>query len=523
MRCSKCGTNAETGNRFCTNCGNVLDNDDAVVRIIDNDDVVHSNGGLQSKPKFRVSAVPLRRKISKKKLIGFASSALAVVLIFLTINFFRSINKKEYKYNGEFVLMVKEEDGKRDLYLGEPGRKEVKIASDVEETSYYRYIGNGSSSRKYIYLGQDGSLYETDGKGNAEKISSRASNSYFSVSGDLKKYLFIAGEDTLYLKEQGKTKVKLVSNVQNYFFLEDNETILFNTKAGELFIRKKKGDIEKLAEDVRYEIPSPTSDGIVYVKSDESSHYINLNSGEEREITDSPGSGIIGFDEKGNIIYKKDNDLYYLEEGKEPMVVASDVTNEWYLGEVIIYPDSKGKWHFVKIGSSKVYDLPDLQEPYTALYRDGYIFYIDKYGTFSRVKQGASVSEKIQDDVNNVYAVEKDLYFIAHEDSQILYRVEKDGSKTKIQEEVTAVQTVDNAYMAYMTEDCDLYIDGKKYSDVKNFTVGGKNICYVNTDDELYLVEGKGTPKKICDDVTEYSELYFGGGFLFRFTTFTDK
>lgn len=524
MKCSRCGTNAEAGRRFCTNCGNVLDNDDAVIRIIENNDVVNSNGNLRSKPKFRVSAAPIRRKVSKKKLIAFASSILAIILIFLTINFFKNLNKKEYKHNGEFVLMVKEEDGKRDLYLGEPNKAEVKIASDVAESYYYTYIKTEGKSRRYLYRSTEGDLYEVDGKGEKEKIGTKLNqDTYMAISADLKKYLFLEGDDnTLYLKENGKDKIKIGSNVRRYRFMQDSKTIMYDNEAGELFIRRN-GAIDKLAENVRYAMGDGTSDGILYAKNDDTSYYLNLKNGEERKLNDSASSGIGGFDGEGNITYKKDNDLYYFKGGKEPIKVASNVKEYLYLDKVIVFSDYYSKWHSITIGSTEIYDLPDLQELRFITYRDGYIFYIDKYSTFSKIKQGTSDSEKIHDSVANTFVLEEELYFTANEGGQTLYKLEKDGSATKIQEQVTTVQLVDNSYMAYITEDNNLYIDGKKYSDVRDFAIGGKNICYINTDDELYLVEGKGTPKKICDDVTVYSELLFGGEFLVRFNIFTVK
>jgi hypothetical protein len=518
MRCSECSTNVVSGKRFCNNCGRDFYAEDAVVRIIEEGPVAYNGGELQRGFQYVAATRATKRKLSKKKIVVFSSLLAALIIIFAATNLFKSLNKKEYKYDGEFVLMAKEDEGKRSLYLGIPGEEEVKLASDVAEVSYYNYIKTGNNSRKVLYVTRDNKLYESDGKGNKDIVASRVSGGYPSMSPDLTKYLFSVGDkSTLYLKEKGKDKVKIHNNVLNSTFLQDNETIIFLNYTSELYIREKSGEVDEIAEDVNYIYVVDSFGGIAYVDNEGCTYYINTKTGEKKKLTDSPEDRAAGLDDRGNLYYNKAGDLYVLKNGKQSAKVASDVVECRVLGEIVVYMDSEGKWHSKADGSTKSSPLPDIEGPNYIHYSEGYIIYTDKNNTLFRIKFGNEDKQEIYENVTTVYYVGNDVYFTISDGSQVLYKLEKDGSASKLHEEVVFIQPVDDSYLAYLTADKELYVDGEKYSDVIGFEVGGRNICYISSDGELYLIEDKSNPKKISEDVGGYTTIYFGGSHLFEF------
>jgi hypothetical protein len=517
MRCYKCGTIVEGSSKFCTSCGSNLYSEDAVVRILEDETAGNNYSAMDSVNQDNTVLAATKGRGSKMKILAAVSVLLSGIVIFTGIYLFGVFNKEDYRYDGEFVLMVKEKAGKRDLYLGIPGKKEVKLESDVAETYYYNYVRTGSNSRLYLYVNAKEQLYEADGKGDKEKIGNGVRRSYIAMSPDLKKYLFTSGDkDTLYLKEKGKDKVKIENEVQNYFFLEDNETIIFLNEDEELFMRKKNGEIEELADDVLYPYATGGSTGIAYTKNDDATYLYNIKTGEEKKLTNLSGEKVSYFDKAGNLYYINDGDLYLLKDGKQSIKIDKDVVDFSQFQDGITYVNTDEEWFVVESGSTKAVTLPDIGATQYMNYSKGYIYYTDENQTLFRTKVGNDEIDEIHEKVVSVYTLEDNVYFTAEVDGQTLYKLEGDGSVKEVQEEVRLVYYVDNSYLAYITEDEVLYVDGKEYKDVAAIAVAGKNICYVNSDDELYLIEGKSSPKLISEDIREYSQIYFGDSLLFE-------
>jgi hypothetical protein len=450
-------------------------------------------------------------KGQRKKRIAATSSLLLILIIIVAVSLFKSSNSKVYKYNGEFVLMTKTEGGKMGLYLGIPGEDEVKLADDAEfQGQGYNYVKTGGSSRLYLYFNKEGQLCETDNKGNNESIASNVRRKSFTMSPDLSKYLFIAGDkDTLYLKDRDKDKIKIKEDVQSCFFLQDNETVLFQSNERELFIRRKNGDIDRLADDARYILFFDSSNGIAYSNYEGHTYYINVITGELKKLSDFSIS-VCGFDDR-DLYYSKGTELYLLRNGKQEVKVGEDVWISKYLKDGVVYNTFEGKWYTVAKGSAKASPLPELKASNYLNYINDYIFYTDENNTLFRINIGTEEIEKIKEDVSNVFSAGKNVYFTVYDGGQTLYRLEKDGSVVKLQEGVVYVEVVDDSYLAYSTEDENLYIDGKSYSDVRGFVVAGENICYANSKEELFIIEGKSDPKKVSKDISQYDLIYFGG------------
>lgn len=99
-------------------------------------------------------------------------------------------------------------------------KEKVEIASDVSEF----YISD--DGMKLLYLDMEGTLYSKDMKtgSDAEKIDSDVTIQH--ISGDLSKAYYIKSED-LYLKEAGKEKVKIASDVSEVPAVYDSGALYY--------------------------------------------------------------------------------------------------------------------------------------------------------------------------------------------------------------------------------------------------------------------------------------------------------
>lgn len=523
MRCTKCGSNVGAGIRFCTECGNVMEADDSVVRIID-DELAVSNGKSLIGSSKRNSALLLKRiNWRSKKTLSIA--AIIVTIMLLSVILSKVLNKDVTAYGG-FVLMEKEIQGERELYLGVPGKEEAKLASGVDTSPFmYSYIFTGKDSKKFLYYSEEGDLFEVDEKGNSEKIAEGVNNGYIAVSYDLRKYLFITSKDsTLYIKESGKEEAQIERDVQGANFLGDKEAIIYRKNNGEVFVRKPNGEVNKIFNDTNLALMFGAEEGIVVIKDENKVVYKNLKTGEEqvvKEYKNSEFNDIIqdiaekGIYSKDYIVFNNEDKLYYLKMGeKAPIEIASGVINYEKAGELIVYENTKGKWYGVKIGESKPYTIPDLKTSVSKYYHEGYLLYKDYNGALYRAELGSDKGEKLNDYVTGVYPTEKELYFMGVTDIRTLYKVDRAGVISKVEDRVSKAYVVDNSYLAYLTTKGDLYVDGQIYNNVSQCATVGKNVCFIDKNNAMHMIHDKGRPKKVIENVEEYSSIYYGEKYL---------
>ena len=525
MRCTKCGSNVGAGIRFCTECGNVMEADDSVVRIIDDELAVSNRKSLIGSSKMNSALLLKRINWRSKKTLSIV--AVIVSIIFLSVILSKILNKGEVDYGG-FVLMEKENQGTRELYLGVPGKEEVRLAAGVDTSPFiYSYILTRTGSKKFLYCSEEGDLFEVDEQGNSEKVAEGVNKDYRAVSYDLKKYLFITSKDsTLYIKESGKEKVQIDSDVQGANFLGDKEIIIYRKNNGEVFVRNSNGEVNKILDGANLALMFGAEEGIVVIKDGNKVVYKNLKTGEEqvvKEYKNSEFNDVIqdiaekGLYDKEHIIYQDEDKLYYLKMGeKAPIEIASGVISCDKADKLVVYENTKGKWYGVKIGETKSYTIPDLKTSVSKYYHEGYLIYKDYNGALYRAELGSDRGEKLNDYITGVYPTEKELYFMGVTDIRTLYKVGRAGVISKVEDRVSKAYVVGNSYLAYLTTKGDLYVDGQVYSNVSQCATVGKNVCFIDKDNAIHMIHDKERPKKVIENVGEYSNIYYGEKFLMK-------
>lgn len=517
MGCLECKSSAERGKRFCDNCGNVLEVEEAVIRLDEDIVMADSDIGLSSNSRYKATSLLERRRLGRKQILVLAAVILCIISMGIIL---KVINKKEPIRGGNFVLMTKEEARQRALYLGVPGQEVVKLSPDADDNEYgFSYIISKDGSPRYIYFNLVGDLYEADSDGNTEMIAEGVYQEHVTTSMDLLNYVFITrlGKE-MYLKEQGKEKVRIDSGVQDAFFMEDNKTLLYTKSNKEIFLWKGNGESVKVGEGVTYPYLVSASNIIMFINNDAKLIYKDLKSGEEKQLKQyndlNPGTYLLDlpliYDNK-YILYKDGNSLFYLKLGeKEPVRVASDVGEYRRLEDMIFYSDSKQQWHWMKMGEDKSFALSGIKQPTNMYYKDGCLFYGETDGSLYRTKLSSDKVEKLQQHVSVMYPTENKLYFIVSNGMDALFEIDEIGNAVRIQDNIKKIYIVGKTDIAYLTNEGDLHIGGNIYEDVDQFVVAGKNICYIDKNNKMYIIKDKGTPELITENVKEYSKIYYG-------------
>lgn len=517
MGCSECRDSAERGKRFCDNCGNIIDVEDAVIRMDENIVMANSDSSLSSNSRYKATSLMERRRLGKKQILVFAAAILCAISLGIIL---KVINKKEPIRGGDFVLMTKEEAGQRALYLGVPGQEVVKLSTDVDDNEYgFSYIISKDGSPRYIYINLVGDLYEADSDGNTEMIAEGVYREHIKTSMDLQNYVFITrlGKE-MYLKEQGKEKVRIDSGVQNAFFMEDNKTLLYTKSNKEIFLWKGNGESVKVGEGVTYPYLVSASNIIMFINNDAKLIYKDLKSGEEKQLKQyndlNPGTYLLDLPliyENKSILYKDGDSLFYFKFGeKESVKVASDVLEYIRLEDMVFYSDSKLQWHWMKIGENKSFVLSRTRQPRMMYYKEGYLLYGEPDGSLYRAKLSSDKVEKLQQYVSGLYPTENKLYFMVSNGTDSLFEIDETGNAVRVQDNVKKVYIVDKTDVAFLTFEGDLHIGGNIYSDVEQFVAAGKNICYIDKDNKMYIIKDKGTPVLVAENIDKYTKIYYG-------------
>ena len=363
-----------------------------------------------------------------------------------------------------------------DIYTLNDNKEKTKLVSDVQ------YITYSDQLKSYVMVDKDNGLYTIDDKGNKEKVSSDVVLGKFQATSQ-NKLFFVTKDLDLYVKEKDKDKEKLASNVSNFLAAADS-SIIFSDKENSLFIKKAGKDKTKITSNIEDFRINSILNNVAYV-SDGALYLKDIDKDEKDKLVEKNNSAPFEFAGDNALVYMDDynsnnkkGELFYKEIGKDKKKIASDVSS-------------------------------------INVFLDG-VFYVnsDKTLYFKDYKSDNNV--KILDDVeqtsksyDSVFAIDKD---------KNLYKVNAKGEKEKLNQDVVKYEVMTDS-VASTNKDKDLYVGNKKVaSDVVDFSVNGKEIAYINSSKEVYLIKDGVNSEKVISDAKEYKNIQFNDYVLFTNT-----
>lgn len=349
--------------------------------------------------------------------------------------------------NGEFVIYIKNDR----LYISNL-KEERSISSETQE--YYL----SSDAKKILYKKSDGDLYLSGvgKKDKPEKIDSEVSG---IVSNPFEySKIYYMKDESLYVKEYGKDKVKIASDVSNASMIGDN---CFFTK--EVTSEKKFKDLfndDCADSDAQITEPSysdfQTTDEDGYSQTD----YDAYNEADDKYDEKC------GRDDVREYYSENPEEIktytLYMADKKDAKKLEEGLLNGYIYDRIIEkQSDDGGKITLSEVtglsdARSKLSDLKDNIETETALLKsDGTIIPIDS--DFADDAKNITVSEDEKylyciEDVNSDYCGTLNRYSVSS--SGI-------GSKKKIHDEASGYMLEDGAIIIYSDDNFGIFVNGK--------------------------------------------------------------
>lgn len=209
-------------------------------------------------------------------------------------------DKLVFSSDGKFVVYGDNFDNDEiySLYIRSTNFKKDDVEKIDSDVSLFELINND----KDVLYERDQDLYIYNiSKSNKEKIDSDINYYRAESNGRL---FYLTNDNRLYLKDPGKEKVKLASDVELFSYSEENpDKILFTSSDKDLYEISPGGDKQKVASDV-----------FVFYFNQDGSYYYHTGDYDE-----------------------DDNKMFYRPFGGESILVARDVDSI----NTIIYPDGK--------------------------------------------------------------------------------------------------------------------------------------------------------------------------------------
>lgn len=410
----------------------------------------------------------------KKIIIAVIISVVLVGVIVFSLSGFSKTKGSIAAIQGKSVFYMYDKSNS-DIYTLNENKEKTKLISDAQFISYKDQLN------AYIMVDKDNTLYTIDDKGNKNKIASDAAIGKIKTASENKIY-FITKNSDLYLKEKDKEKDKIASNI-SAFWLADS-TLVFADNENSLFIKKLGKDKIKISSNVEDFRFNPTLNNVAYV-SDGSLYLKNIEKDEKDKLADKNNSAPFEFVSDAALVYmedydltKKKGELFYKELGKDKRKLASDVSSINVFSDGIFYVNSDKTLYFKDYKSDKNTKVLD------------------------------DVTETIKSN-GGIFALDKD---------KNLYKVNANGEKEKLNQDVVKYEATSDS-IASTNKEKELYVGNKKIaSDVKDFSVNGKEIAYINNSNEVYIIKDGITSEKVIDNAKEYKTIQFNDYMLFTNT-----
>lgn len=408
----------------------------------------------------------------KKKYLGtvFIFMIILIVCVVVIIKIIVNDNKMDSK---KTYVYVQDEES---LYI--LGEEENKISSDCNIIDY------SSELSGYITLDNEKTLYLINRKGEKNKIASDIySEDYVKVvNGNI---YYTTSDEDLFIKRESEEKLKIASDVRE--FKVEGKNVIFKNNNSELYIVDNKNVKLKIASNVNDYSFSKDFKYCVYA-SDGNLYVADLNKNIKEKFSEQK-FGWFEFYNKDSFIYREDydynsqsSDLYYKKIDSDKIKIASGVTQGFVSKGNIIYLDNDNTL----------------------------------YSMNPKTQKNSKILENVREikkDVNgNVSCVDKD---------NVLYLLNQDYSKVRVNQDIVKYDlTVDN--IVSINKEYDLFLGGKKIaSGVKDYSVNGNDVVFINDSNQIFMVTNGNDPKLLISDADQYNKVNVNNYKIF--TNYMDK
>lgn len=294
MYCEQCGAKNEESTKFCTSCGANIS----------------ENGEGQTKSISEKTKKPLPGFV-KKIVIAVAAVAVLAGASVLGYNFISDNFGNSEGYENHPLIYAKNEL----IFMKNANKKEAWPL-----TEKYGYYGNDEydgASVNYVQVSADGKIiFFADDIDDAEfKLYYRKTNQKVP-RGD--------GAD-----EKG---IRVASGVNNFQASPNGDFVVYQ-KGDRLYISDLKEE-RSISSDVTYFNLSNDLQKIIFRKDGGDLYICGIGKNETPEKVDAEvGTILTDSGEYNKIYYRKDNDLYYKEYGKDKVKVTADIKNAMTIGD----------------------------------------------------------------------------------------------------------------------------------------------------------------------------------------------
>ena len=452
MFCPKCGAQNEDSARNCTNCGNLLveeETAEAVAEEVNSEAVeaaeeqaadvaaAEDMAEVQETAEAEVVEEAPQKKMGllPKILIGVGAAVIIALIAFFAIKFIGAKNSDEIDIS-KFPIIYVTEDG--DVKVRPYGKKEsYEIA---ESDGYYWNYELSKDGSKLFFLDSDDD----------------EANLYYRKTKDMN-------------PSEGKGK-KIAKDVTSFELVNDGKAVVYKRDDKLCYSNLKEEKV--LDKDVTYYSVSEDGKKVIY-EDDESSLYIcGFGKNDQPEKVDSDVESVISLmNEYEDIYYVKDEKLYYKAYGKEKVKVLDDYDNGYFSeGKIYILQNNTKELKYDDLFIDDVSGRTDLVDPETIVepsYRDydDYDDYSDAWDAYWEEYEAAyamwNIAETKQDIIDYFEEEPFEIY------SYTLYSV--DGAKaTKLDENLTSSYISTNSGYAFYKKAEQSEIEKVKLSEVSS-------------------------------------------------------
>jgi hypothetical protein len=156
---------------------------------------------------------------------------------------------------GKLIYYLNEE---KNLLSAVPGKEEkTKISGDIN------YFTTTNEGKMVVFENTEGALYLNPINGEKEKIGD--SLKAWNILND-NNIVYLTEDTELYIKEQGKEKVKLATDVQNYVISDRDNSISYYTKDYQMYLKSVAGEAAVVVDNVRDYNYITFSDSLLFEK-----------------------------------------------------------------------------------------------------------------------------------------------------------------------------------------------------------------------------------------------------------------
>ncbi|SHE56313.1 hypothetical protein [Clostridium fallax] len=396
---------------------------------------------------------------------------IGTIIIFI-ISFLFIYSNKKNNLNSESTLLLYNDKTKETFSLDNKLEK-TKIGENISNVIY------SSNLQEYISIDENFNLYFTKKDGKKEFIDSNILPNSFRqcIIGSLVYY--INNKNDLYIKDSGKEKVKLASDVIKFHLLDENSFYYVDKNLNLFFVNNNNKPL-KITENSSICQFNSDKSKVLYFKKD-IIYLKNLKTGKEEALNNNSIGNYFFFINNKDILYGEipnenmenldlDATILYYKKYNSPSQKLDDSVSLYFLTN-----DKKGVYYLKSDNTLNYIDLENLKK------------------------------FKLCDDVTSIKNVYNDAFIL--DSSNNLFIISPTGEKKSLPKNFKEIKAFKNS-LIILTKDNKLYKNDKEISsNVKSFNVSLDSLAYVNYKNQVYFSKNEEPPKKVLENAKEYANI----------------